>query len=113
MAPTRDDATGEGLLQLCISDERQLNGARLAPTETLDAMNCVAYISGAVEAVMTLFPSKPREKQQFYCIPTSRNIIGGQLVRVVLKWLRDHAEHLHEARITTVLAALRDTWPCK
>lgn len=46
-----------------------------------------------------------------FCDP--KGITLGQVVRVVLKYLNDHPERLHEHEAELVVDALRAAWPCK
>jgi hypothetical protein len=103
--------TGEDLLQGCVMAEQEMNGATLTRDQGEPAMGCISYIAG-VRDTITLYPPTNKGKQ-LICIPKDQKITGGQLVRVVLKWLRDHPEELNMPRVVTVLEALRDTWPCR
>jgi hypothetical protein len=44
------------------------------------------------------------------CIPDAAPML--ELARVVVKWLRDHPEHLHELPDFLLLDALKDAFPC-
>jgi Rap1a immunity proteins len=45
------------------------------------------------------------------CIPDKAPIL--QLARVLVKWLREHPERLHELSMTLTTAAMKDAFPCK
>lgn len=45
------------------------------------------------------------------CIPDQATVL--QLARVVVKWLGDHPERLHEAQSVLIVKALQDAFPCK
>jgi hypothetical protein len=45
------------------------------------------------------------------CIPDEASIL--QLARVLVKWLREHPEKLHEPKSTLTLAAFEDAFPCQ
>jgi len=45
------------------------------------------------------------------CFPGNAPIL--QLARVLVKWLREHPERLHEIKITLTTAAFRDSFPCE
>ncbi len=45
------------------------------------------------------------------CIPDNAPLI--QLARVLVKWLRDHPERLHEPKVILTTAALRDAFLCQ
>jgi hypothetical protein len=63
------------------------------------------------------FSGPEKEKQAaarymrgFYCIPANVSIL--QMSRVVVKYLRDHPERLHETSGILVHAAMHDAFPC-
>jgi TonB family protein len=68
---------------------------------------CVGYVMGVSEMVSRMPPNVARE---FACLP--ENATNDQAVRVVLKYLRDHPEQLHKARLTLTLDSLRTAFPC-
>jgi hypothetical protein len=45
------------------------------------------------------------------CIPDDATLL--KLARVLVKWLREHPERLHELRSTLTTAALMDAFPCQ
>lgn len=45
------------------------------------------------------------------CIPEKAPIL--QLARVLVKWLREHPERLHELKSILTTAALKDAFPCQ
>jgi hypothetical protein len=63
-------------------------------------------------------PAPPKTAQELavplsmICIPHEAGS-PGQLARVVLKWLRDHPERLHEQVTILTLDALKDAFPCQ
>lgn len=44
------------------------------------------------------------------CIPDKASVL--QLARVLVKWLREHPERLHESKGILLVAALKDAFPC-
>jgi len=46
------------------------------------------------------------------CVPDDKVPIL-QLARIVVRWLREHPERLHELKTTLAIAALRDAFPCE
>jgi len=86
--------TGKKLLELC---ERVW-------TEQL----CVVYIAGvsdahAVDSARQTFPEAA-------CVP--EHVMGSQLEGIVVKWLKEHPEMLHDDAAPLVLMALHDAFPC-
>ncbi len=45
------------------------------------------------------------------CIPKELN--QAQMVRVLVKWLRDHPERLHEPIVILSIGAFHDVFPCQ
>jgi len=91
---------------------------------------CVGYLQAVMDAgqlreaefarfsqsgVTLSGPEKERQTtvrfiRGFYCIPGNATIL--QMSRVVVKYLRDHPERLHEIPGILVHAALHDAFPC-
>jgi hypothetical protein len=66
---------------------------------------CNGYIAGISEMADTIL------NPGFIC--PSDNITARQLVRIVIKYLNDHPEQLHERKPKVVLRALVEAFPCK
>jgi len=45
------------------------------------------------------------------CIPDQVSVL--QLARVLVKWLKDHPERLHETKVVLTMASFKDAFPCK
>jgi len=59
-------------------------------------------------------PEKARElavQTALICIPDGKVPVA-QLARIVVKWLRDHPERLHEPKSVLALEALSGAFPC-
>lgn len=69
----------------------------------------------ATTGVTLIGPDKEKayafDTLQVACIPYDASPL--QLGRVLLKWLRDHPERLHEPPIILVLDSLKAAFPCK
>jgi hypothetical protein len=102
--------TGEGLLQRCTTAEQHLDGETMTREQEVEATSCIAYIGGVADTI-NVYPPKDKGKQ-LVCFPKG-GFRGAQLVRVVVKWMRDHPEALNEPRLVMVLAAFHASWPCK
>lgn len=68
---------------------------------------CVEYIEGIVDGWMFSNANRPSEQ---ICIP--QEVIGSQLVKVVLKFGNDHPELLHLRSSEVVVFALSAAFPC-
>jgi len=89
-------STGNGLLQSCTNE-----------SDRFAYPLCLGYISGAVQQLQLLQMLQPK---QFACIPTG--VTNGQIVDVVVKYLRDHPENRQWSASFFVTNALVTAWPC-
>jgi hypothetical protein len=74
-----------------------------------DTALCSGYIQGVVST--TYFFDESLKKEDKFCIPD--NVTNGQLVRIVVKYLKDNPKLLNEPRVSLVWIALMDAYPCK
>ena len=75
---------------------------------------CSGYIMGVYDAGKSI-PGPGTNRRQWdsdgvACVP--EEVLVGQLVEVVKKWLREHPEGWHFSADSQVSAALDETWPC-
>ncbi|MGF6637257.1 Rap1a/Tai family immunity protein [Paraburkholderia sp. MM6662-R1] len=108
--PVSASPTGEELLRACNAVVKQLDGAELSQEDMASGLWCTGYLSGFVDAVALTPPVVLG--QRAVCLPTD-GVSGGQLARIVTKWLREHPEHLHESGRTETLLALSWAFPCQ
>lgn len=108
--------TGNDLLKQCshaiaaMDDEQQLQG-----TQNLDVAFCFGYISGVRDGAMSyqVFDrSKRQDTFERFCLP-KEGIENGQMVRIVVKYLKDNPAKLHERAEWLILDALSNAFPCK
>jgi hypothetical protein len=99
--------SGNAFLRLCSGVEK----------ENVDLewpMACLGYVSGFIEGVD--FGSKfsayksGRKPSEPYCIP--ENVENGQLVSVILKYIRDQPEKAHLRTGTLIVFAFEKAYPC-
>lgn len=100
----RSDGSGNTLLSMC--EKYRGNGAAIQREDPLDAISCVEYIRGFVDATTIL-----EGMTSPICLPDRP--IYDQQVRVVVKYLRDHPEDLHHPRAILVFEALKTASPCE
>ena len=112
----QEGQTANELLRDCTYTVRLLDGdSRLTPEETWSAFHCSGYLSGFLDGYvlgagfdkLALGSSHP-----LFCLPDG-GIAGDQDDRIVVKWLREHPERLHEPARILVMIALREAFPCK
>lgn len=122
---------GNGLLEFCGEVVNMLD----SPPPQIDAVRemkfgwCVGYlqatqdrilnwrITGSIQVMAYKQDGKPAPSHMWAdedfvstCIPDEASV--GQLARVVVKWLRDHPEKLHELKSFLVMEALKEAFPC-
>jgi hypothetical protein len=109
---------GNQLLENCGALVRHADAGFTAATNTSEAHWCVGYISGFREGfdAMAMVSTKTYEgyltlKSTYICFPNEHTI--GQDARVLVKFLSDHPERLHEAARILVLAAFEKAYPCE
>lgn len=104
------ETSGNAFLRLCsVVDKTDRTDA-----ENLDAMACVGYMSGftsGVEFEQLYAKTSTRQKVPApFCIPDG--VERGQMVRIVLKYIRDNPAEANEHTALLVIKALRKAYPC-
>jgi len=100
---------GNDLLPRCslavdLMDNKDLNGG-----QANDALECMHYVAGYLDGYGVA--SAAEKGKPFLCFPDHSNT--GQMVRVFVKWMRDHPEKLHLAASACFFEALTDAFMCK
>ena len=82
--------------------------------ERMDAVYCAGYVDGVTDA-QTMWRNVDRERglalKFSFCLPESAET--GQVVRVVVKWLKDNPAELHGRADSLIARALAEGFPCK
>lgn len=100
-------ASGSSLLFMCEKCERHMGSAVPIPTDDVVAVaRCAEYIRGFVDATKAHYEMASTR----ICLP--ERFEYDQMVRVVVKFLRDHPEDLHHPRVALRYAALHAAFPC-
>lgn len=94
--------TAEELLEKCISDSD-------------DNSYCAGYIAGFYDGRTTLDYGK---KELRTCPPLEEDgqrlkVTYSQMMRVYIKWAKDHPDKLHYMDWQAVRQAFAEAWPCK
>ena len=112
-APVDD---GNALLKNCNTALKALDG-KISATKgeaAFCAGICFGKVSGVVDAgtIINVFAeSRGRNKQNVYCVPD--NVSTAQATRVVVKYLKEHSEDLHQRDTALIVTALKEAFPCK
>lgn len=97
-------------LQACDAAVKQSDGRELPQQESLLALYCASYISGFLDATSLTSFSTNGEKN--ICTP-DQGIANDQAVRILVKYLRENPEVLHQSGRTSLYVALAQAFPCK
>jgi len=91
-------------------EETQLTAAE----EQLGAIFCGAYLTGFIESHMidTDKRIKVKHGDPIYCLP-QKGFTVGQLARMVIKYLEDNPDKLHQDAKMAVLGSLIVSFPCQ
>lgn len=73
------------------------------------AEHCYGLILGTVGAHDLL--SKHKNNDYFFCLPSG--VTTNQATMVIVKYLKEHPENLHNSASTLILLALQKNFPCK
>lgn len=108
---------GNALLAYCqvlldIADRK-----RPAPLDQVQAMDdtyrlslCSGFMQGMTNTNL-YYQAYLKNTNPFFCLPEP-GISNLQAARVVVKYLQDHPEKLHEEPVILAVAALRNAFPC-
>jgi hypothetical protein len=98
---------GNELLPQCQSYIKLIDGEKT--NDFFSAGVCAGFVQGVSNTVY--FYSDEVKKNQKFCKPDG--VTNAQLVRIVVKYLKDNPKDLNEGRMTLVWTALMDAYPCK
>jgi hypothetical protein len=100
-------------VRLCSSIENE--GSEITREESRNIVYCVAYVEGVVQGVEVEIAystgttgNKPRSP---FCLPDT--VEDGQIVKIILKYIRNHPEEAHKSTVSLMIEALREAFPCR
>ena len=105
------EQSGNAFLRQCSVVEKDYD---FTSADKSNQMVCAAYVSGFVEgasAAITFSRSKGESPSSLYC--TDSDMEAGQLVRVVLSYIRSHPETAHLRTFVLVTRAFQAAYPCR
>lgn len=101
---------GSELLQACGAAQKQSDGIRISDEETIGSIYCIGYVSGFLDSLA--LSAAASGAGQKICLP-QRGITNDQAVRVLVKFLRENPQTLHESGRMSFYIALAKTFPCR
>ncbi len=102
--------TGNELLHSCTVAIRFIDENKSDPIDTISLPRCLSYVGGSLDA-LALSPLVANGNQ-LICLPP-QGLTPIQVVRIVVKYLRERPEILHQRAVLHVAAALLNSFPCK
>ena len=110
------ETTGNDVLKNCQTAVRFADNNGAPTGELYDSGWCFGWVSAALELTKAYNEWSDFTKQKptllQFCLPDS-GIPVIQAVRVVVKYLKEHPEQLHEDGMGLTVAALIDSFPCR
>lgn len=97
-----DHDSGNSLLAECSEAIRAVDGDGVYD---VNALTCAAYISGFSHALLAA-----QTTRKWACLPDDATV--GQLTRIVVKYLNNNLEKLHDGKALLVMNALANAFPC-
>jgi len=83
-------------------------GRQFSTEDYVQASFCLGYLSGFLD--MNTLCQLTTGNRVVFCVP--RGVLSGQAARVVVKYLQEHTEKLHEDGVTLIMLALKAAFPC-
>jgi hypothetical protein len=77
---------------------------------------CLGYVNGYLtghnDAIFQNQNQNPRSNAKLVFCTTKRDVSGGQLARVLVKFLRDHPQSLDMSPDVLTMLAFKEAFPC-
>jgi hypothetical protein len=105
--------SGNAFVRFCTAADRVSDTKSSTNADVQNALNCSLYVLGIVHAVEfeVAYSEKMTGKKpvQPFCVPD--NVENGQIVKVVLKYIRAHPEEAHRHAGLLAMLALGEAYP--
>lgn len=102
--------SGNAFLRLC----SVIDNDRLDAPEPYNAWACLGFVDGVLEGIKTevafVHLVTGKEPPSPYCLP--EGVENGQIIRMVLKFIKDHPDEAHKPTVVLILETLEDPFPC-
>jgi hypothetical protein len=107
--------TGNDLLEQCQKVLAATDTGKAVPGTELSMGRCIGFIRGVFNTMVLSSSLEPPIEQKYQaCFPNEfPDIENRQLVRIVVKYLSDHPETLHNDQTMLTMAAISKSWACK
>jgi hypothetical protein len=105
--------SGNAFVRFCTAADRVSDMKNSTDSDVQHTLNCSLYVLGIVHAVEfeVAYSEKMTGKKpsQPFCVPD--NVENGQMVKVVLKYIRAHPGEAHRHAGLLVMSALGEAYP--
>ena len=100
---------GSFYLRACGAAVKQSDGGQLSPEEGLGALYCASYVSGFLDAMS--ITTTVTQSKKVVCTP-DHGITNDQAARLLVKYLRENPDTLHQSGRMSLFVALAKAFPC-
>lgn len=104
------DESGNAFLRACSAIEK----AEHTDLESLHVVSCLSYVKGFMDGVFWeaefVKANTKQEMRKPFCRPAG--VENAQLVKVLLKYIRDNPEEAHQPTAVLIISALAKAYPC-
>jgi hypothetical protein len=109
------EVSGNAFLRLCsVIDKDDLKHEAYQSDKAVDTMACLEYLGGFTDGVqveMELVNAETKRNAPApFCIPD--DVERGQMVRIVLKYIRENPAEAHKHTGALIMKALGKVYPC-
>lgn len=101
---------GSELLRACGAAVKQADGLKVSDDEAIGSIWCIGYVSGFLDSLSVSVSTTGG--RQNVCLP-QRGISNDQAVRILVKYLRENPQTLHQSGRMSLYIALARAFPCK
>jgi Rap1a immunity proteins len=101
--------SGNAFVRFCSAIEK---GELTTREDLRNTVACVAYVEGVVQGVNVEIAYSKTTTGNEPNIPLPDTAENGQIVKVTLKYIRNHPEEAHKPTASLQLEALREAFPC-
>ena len=113
-AQTKDfpENSGNAFLRLCSVVDKDV--AQLTADQAINLTSCLSYVRGFSDGEIMEWTYvqnvTKRDAPQPFCVPVDAE--NSQLIRIVLKYIRDNPEEAHNITVVSILGAFVKAFPC-
>jgi len=112
LAKTDSNNDGNDFLDTCQHVETVIETGRGTPLEQFNLGYCSGFATGILESNAAYAALPNYDKAFAFCVPED-GVKPGQLIRIAVKYMKEHPEKLHLRAAVLIHVAMREAFPCK